>query len=99
MPPTSEETLAQVRELIDKGEIAKAQELLAALPAASSTPGAATAVQAPPPPPRKPEEVALSLFEEMARLLGNHPALDPLLAELRKVLGIEHPASGAKPVV
>jgi hypothetical protein len=81
---------AALNALIDKGETAEAAKFLASLDPGSAS-GGAESSPAPPPPPREPNEVIFDLFGKMAALLGNHPDLAPLIAELETVIAPKPP--------
>lgn len=81
---TAAEINAKVKDLMAKGDIAGARAALDEKP--SDAPAAAASAEpAPPPKPRTPEEVVLDCLLAVGNILGNHPVLAPLLAELKDV--------------
>jgi len=79
--------IADVRALLKEGKVQEADDLLTILAAADAEKvGAAAAKPAEPPPPRSPDLVMMELFSELISHLGNKPAHEVLLEELKAVL-------------
>ena len=81
-------------DLIAKGDLVAAQNLLAGKTGTPSVEAPPPAQPAPPPPPRSLEQILLSLFEAIYSVLGSRPALTPLLDELRD--NVNPPPTGEK---
>lgn len=82
MPTPS--NLAKVRELLKEGKVQEADDLLAQEETAAGD-GAAAAPAKPvePPPPRSAYAITLDLLTEIVAHLGNKPALEQLVEELK----------------
>lgn len=92
--PTSAEILAKARDLIGKGDVAAVRTALAEK--GSDEPAVATSATEPAAPPekRKPEEILLDLIVGIHRLLGNSPALTPLVNEFAEQVRPKEPEGG-----
>lgn len=87
---TTAEQNAKVRELLAKGDVAGAQAALAERPSDASN----DEVKAAEPPKRRdPGEIVLDILAGFNNILGNHPAIAPLMAELKDAVT----PSAAKP--
>lgn len=84
--PTSAEILAKARDAIGKGDVAAARATLAEK--GSDEAAVATSADTPAEPalPRTQEEVLLDLVTGIHRLLGNSPALTPLVNEFHDLV-------------
>lgn len=84
--PTSAEILAKARDAIGKGDVAGARAALAER--GSDEAAVTTSADKPTEPeaPRTPQEVMLDLFTGIHRLLGNSPALTPLVNEFHDLV-------------
>lgn len=82
---TDAERLAQARELLSKGDVAGARAALEA-PTATEAAAAVAAAAAAPPENRTFEEVVLDAFLAFGNILGNHPVIAPILAELKDIV-------------
>jgi len=79
--------IADVRALLKEGKVQEADDLLTRLEAADAEKsGAAAAKPVEPPPPRAPNLVLMELLSELVAHLGNKPAHEVLLEELKAVL-------------
>ncbi len=76
----------QLDNLLNAGKVAEAAALLAGVADPAAIKRAEAEAAAPPAPPRAPNEVILDLFKGVHQLLGNSPALVPLINELAEVL-------------
>lgn len=72
-------------ELVAKGDLAGAHNLLAGKVGATPIETAAPPEPPAPPPPRTPIEVQTDIFQAIYNLLGSSPALGPLLNEWKEV--------------
>ena len=70
-------------DLITKGDLVGAQNLLGGKTGAAHVDAPSPAPPPAPPPPKTLEELLLALFEAVYNLLGSNPSLTPLIAELR----------------
>ena len=70
-------------DLISKGDLVAAQNLLAGKTGTATVDAPAPAPPPAPPPPRSLEEIVLSLFEAIYSLFGSNPSLTPYVTELR----------------
>ena len=70
-------------DLIAKGDLVAAQNLLAGKTNTPTVETPSPALPPPPPPPRSLEEILLSLFDAIYSLFGSAPSITPYLAELR----------------
>ncbi len=78
--------IADVRALLKEGKVQEADDLLTIIEAADAErAGAAAAKPAAPPRPRAPNLVLMELLSELVAHLGNKPAHEALLEELRAV--------------
>ena len=83
-----------VQALLDKGDVLGAQNIInGAIEAAKKEPEKPAA----PEKPRTVQEVTLDIFKGIHSLLGNSPALTPLIAELAELLEPEAPAAEPPP--
>lgn len=82
-------------DLIAKGDLVAAQNLLAGKTGTPTVEAPAPAAPAPPPPPRSIEQILLSLFEAVYSLFGSNPSILPYLAELRAL--VSPPTTADKP--
>jgi hypothetical protein len=85
-------TAATIADLLAQGKIAEA--LAAAKELAAADPAVTAAADAPkePPPPRELNAIVLDLFKGVHSLLGNSPALVPLIHELEENVAPPEPA-------
>lgn len=83
--------------LLNKGDAEAAARLLAGVAGIEIPADAKKKAPEAPPPPRKPEEVILDLFKGIHALLGNSPALVPLVNELDALVNPPEAAADAKP--
>jgi hypothetical protein len=81
--PTSAEINAKVKDLMAKGDIEGAR--LALAETASDLPPE-PAKPAEPPKPRDPAMIVVDILTAFNNILGNHPAVAPLMAELKDVV-------------
>lgn len=70
-------------DLISKGDLVAAQNLLAGKTGTATVEAPSPAPPPAPPPPRKLEEIVLSLFEAIYSLFGSNPSMTPYITELR----------------
>ena len=87
---TTAEQNAKVRELLAKGDVAGAQAALAEKPSDAPVEDSKPAE---PPAPRTRDEIILDILTALSNILGNHPAIAPLMAELKEAVT----PSAAKP--
>ena len=86
MSPTSAEILAKARESIGKGDVAAARAALAEKGSDEDAVTASADKPIEPALPRTQEEVLLDLVTGIHRLLGNSPALTPLVNEFHDLV-------------
>jgi hypothetical protein len=90
MATADPDALAQVRKLMREGKVQEADDLLskhmAATPQAQA---AAAAAAAEPAPPRDYDTVLHELLTAVVDKLGNHPALEKLLEELKAIVTVD----------
>lgn len=86
---TSAEINAKVKNLLEKGQVAAAQEALNEKPTDVTDAQAAAAKAAEPPPPRKPEVVLYDLLEAISAHAGHPPRVADLLKEFHTVTGLD----------
>lgn len=92
---TAAEINAKVKDLMAKGDIAGARAALDEQP--TDAPAVAASAAPPPPPePRTFEEVVADALNSIGNILGNHPVLAPLLAELKDVTAPKAPSPEVK---
>ena len=84
--PLSRNQRTTLDNLLNQGKAAEAAKFLADIAGPGTTGELNNAKPPEPVPPRKPEEVILDLFKGVHQLLGNSPALVPLINELTEVL-------------
>ncbi len=76
--------IEDARALLKAGKVQEADDLLAILAAADAAPDfAAAAKLVEPPPPRAPNLVLMELLSELVAHLGNKPAHEALIEELK----------------
>lgn len=91
---TSHEILAKARDLIHKGDVAGARTALDEVATDAPAKAAAAAEAAKPPVKRSIPVVTLDLFKGVHNLLGNNPAIVPLINELAELVAeLEPPAT------
>jgi hypothetical protein len=96
---TSHDILAKARDLIHKGDVAGARAALDE-PASDLPKGATAAAAVAPAPVKRPVPVVmLDLFKGIHNLLGNNPAILPLINELTELIAEEQPAVTPTPVL
>jgi|HubBroStandDraft_3_1064219.scaffolds.fasta_scaffold410896_2 hypothetical protein len=84
---TSAEINAKAKALLDKGQVAAAQEVLQEKPSDVTAAEAEAAKVKEPAPPRKPEIVLYELLDAISSHAGHPPRVAALLAEFRTVTG------------
>jgi hypothetical protein len=90
-----QEALAKAHGLLLEGKVQEADDLIKKALATPDPSEPAAAETAEPAQPRKPEEVIVDLFKAVHNLLGNSPAVTPLINELEAVFANESAASAA----
>jgi hypothetical protein len=86
---TSAEINAKAKDLLEKGQVAAAQEVLQEKPSDVTAAEASAAKKAEPPPPRKPEIVLYELLEALSAHAGHPPRVAALLAEYKTGAGLD----------
>ena len=82
--------------LLNKGDLDGAAKLMRSIAGPEKAGDGAEAEPAKPPEPRKPEAIMIDLFKGIHQLLGNSPALVPLIHELEEVLTPPAPAEAPR---
>jgi hypothetical protein len=83
--PLTKNQKTELDNLLNKGDAEGAARLLAGVAGIEIPADAKPKEPEPPPPPRTPQEVMTDLFVAIHQLLGNTPALTPLVNELKEV--------------
>ena len=80
------DVLTEARRLMGEGKVTEADQLIAQHQADQAAAAAIAAGQPPPAPaPRLPQVVFMDILNTITELLGNHPKLKSLIAEIEAV--------------